>query len=252
MWDGINTDAATIAKICKPGDLIAYYIDGKYAWTAQEIALFSGHPMVTITCTGSHAADVGDVETGDMTPSGGASWVEDRIKAGYARPSLYTSLSVVENIRIATGANILQKNYDLWVADYDNKTASVYVGSAAKQFKNTAYYDESEVYDDLWPHRTVVGAVTTVASRPKWPLGQLLVLGNKGNAVQAMQEGLSWSGLHTIGGIATDGVFGTKTEASVRAYQAYAGISVDGKPGNQTRASMIGKKLLNSAGQAID
>ena len=40
MWDGVNSDAVAIKKLIKPGDLVAYYIDGRFAWSKTEISLF--------------------------------------------------------------------------------------------------------------------------------------------------------------------------------------------------------------------
>ena len=75
MYDGIRTDARTIAKLIKPGDLVAYYVDGAYAWTEDEIALFPKNIHVTITVIGN-SADVADCETGDMSETEVKDWID--------------------------------------------------------------------------------------------------------------------------------------------------------------------------------
>src|ERR1700744_2245309 len=130
MWDGVNSDARYIKSIIKPGDLIAYYIDGAFAWTPAEIALFPNNIHVTITVLGN-PADVADCETGDMTPASAANWGRDQRNKGYYRPPIYRSCSMMSDVRQTTGNLVMGRDWDAWVADYDNKTDQVYAGAAA-------------------------------------------------------------------------------------------------------------------------
>jgi hypothetical protein len=254
MYDGINTDAATIARVIKPGDKLAYYNDGRYAWTKEEIALFPNNEHVTITVLGG-AADVCDCETGDMTPDEAAAWVRKRKLAGYLRPTVYRSLALMKDIRNATGGLIMGKDWDSWVADYDNSPTNVYEGAAAKQYRSTAGYDVSEVYDENWPHRSAPVPPKPVVTiiHPTWPAGLTLVLGNKGNAVQALQTALSNSGIPGVRGIAKDGVFGEQTRTAVRNFEVDQKLTLDADglalAGPQVRGKLINLGLLNSAGQ---
>jgi hypothetical protein len=257
-YDGINTDAETIKKIIKPGDVVMYYIDGRYAWSAAEIALFPHNLHVTITVLGGNA-DVADCETGDMTPEQAATWVVKRKAAGYDRPTIYRSLAGMPDIRKATGSLVMGKDWDAFVADYDRVPTQVYAGAAAKQYKNTAGYDVSEIYDDAWPHRSSgfnklppsPPIITTV--KPKWPSGLTLVLGNKGNAVEALQQALANSGIDGVRAIASDGVFGLQTRTAVRNFEVVEKLSLDADglalAGPQVRGKLINLALLNSAGQ---
>ena len=247
MWDGIRQDAKTIAKFIKPGEKVAYYIDGLFFWTSDEIALFPHNEHVTITVLGN-PADVADAETGDMSPASAADWVRRQKAAGYWRPTIYRSLDVMQDIRNTTGNLVMGKDWDAWVADYDNNTQNVYPGSAVKQFRNTSDFDENEIYDDGWPHRTnhVVAPITS----PRWPAGALLLFGNRGNSVQAMQKALSLSGIRGVRGISVDGNFGGQTLIGLKNFQAEEGLIIDGEAGNQTRNALIHLNLLNSAGQA--
>jgi hypothetical protein len=259
MYDGVNTDAKTIAKIIQPGDKVAYYIDGRYAWTPEEIALFPDNEHVTITALGSNA-DACDCETGDMTPASAAAWVRKQKGAGYFRPTIYRSFSLMADIRKATGNLIMGKDWDAWVADYDNNPANNYPGAALKQYKNAEGYDESEIYDSEWPHRSDTAPAPTkpksgTVSTPKWPAGLTLVLGNKGNAVEALQKALATSGIPGVRAIGVDGKFGEQTRISVRNFEVAENLELDADglalAGPQVRGQLIHLGLLNAAGQAI-
>lgn len=63
----------------------------------------------------------------------------------------------------------------------------------------------------------------------------LLRIGSSGNAVRELQLALASLG-YDVGPI--DGIFGPKTDAAVRAFQADAGITVDGLVGPITRAAL--------------
>lgn len=248
MYDGLNTDAQVISKIIKPGDKVAYYVDGLFAWTPAEIALFPHNDHITITVFGN-PADVADCESGDMTPNAAADWVRRRRAAGYFRPTVYRSLSGMPDLRQATGNLIMGQDWDSWVADFDNSTSSVYPGSAAKQYRSLDDRDVSEIYDAAWPHR-VLSQSTAPVTAPKWMSGVVLQKSSRGHAVQALQKALSGSGIYGVRGILVDGIFGDQTTTSVRNYQAHAGIPVDGIAGAQTRSALISDGFLNSAGQA--
>lgn len=249
MYDGVNTDAKTIAKLVKPGDKVAYYIDGLFAWTAEEIALFQFNEHITITVLGN-PADVADCETGDMTPDSAAVWVRKQRAAGYYRPTVYRSLAMMGDLRAATGNLVMGKDWDSWVADYDNSQDTVYAGSAAKQYKSANGYDESAIFDPAWPHRVISATVAPVSS-PKWPAGVVLQLGAKGNATLALQKALADSEIYGVRGIARDGVFGEQTQTAVKNFEASQHLTVDsGIAGSQVRSALIRIGAMNSAGQA--
>jgi fibronectin type III domain protein len=161
MYDGINAFAAGIAKSFPDAALVAGYINGAYAWTQAEWNLFphANHVRITITAS-ADAGDVLDVEAGNATPGQTAGWIKRRKAAGYYRPSIYCSLSVIPAVRRGTGAYILGRDYDIWVADWTGSPHQVTAPGrpvatcSATQYENTAKYDVSIVYDGGWPHRT--------------------------------------------------------------------------------------------------
>jgi hypothetical protein len=154
MYDGIYPDAATIAALHP--QMVAGYLDGSWAWSAEDWGYFpSSTVKVQIVVTASaNEGDVLDVENGDATPAQTEGWIRMRKAAGYYRPTIYCNLSTVPAVRSGTGPYVLGTDYDLWVADYDDSTASVYSNSVATQYETTDDWDVSAVYDDEWPHRT--------------------------------------------------------------------------------------------------
>jgi hypothetical protein len=154
MPDGINSLAPGIAKTFPGTNWVAGYLNGTFVWSQADWDLFPHANHVTITVTAS--ADIGDVldvETGDATPPQAEAWIAMRKAAGLYRPTIYCNLSTVPAVRAGTGKYVLGTDYDLWIAVFDNSTASPYAGCAAKQYESTTNYDLSEVYDVDWPHR---------------------------------------------------------------------------------------------------
>ena len=61
----------------------------------------------------------------------------------------------------------------------------------------------------------------------------LLKLGSRGNDVMTLQN--------LLGGLTVDGIFGKKTQAAVRAFQAARGLKADGIVGKLTWAALLGE-----------
>lgn len=64
-----------------------------------------------------------------------------------------------------------------------------------------------------------------------------LKIGSSGGEVTAIQQMLKCPGYYTLN---IDGSFGSKTDASVRAYQKANGLIVDGVVGKQTWTKLLG------------
>ncbi len=153
MYDGINALAAGIARSFPKAAMVAGYLNGQFAWSQAEWALFPNAHHVTISITaGANVGDVLDVESGDATPDQTAGWIAMRKAAGLYRPTIYCSLDVIPAVRVGTGRYILDKDYDIWVANFTGVPHQV-PGCAATQYESTANYDVSAVYDTAWPHR---------------------------------------------------------------------------------------------------
>jgi hypothetical protein len=124
-------------------------------WTSAEIDRFLKVPTILIaTRATDNFGDVLDVENGDATASQAEGWIAMRMRAGYHRPTIYTSLSNVPAVRAGTGKYVLGVDYDLWVASWTGSPHQI-AGAAATQYANVGtLYDLSAVYDAEWPHRT--------------------------------------------------------------------------------------------------
>jgi hypothetical protein len=103
----------------------AGYIDGPNSeWPVSAFTQLRalGVVVVEITVTGAHAADVADIENGDLTPEGGAEWAEGEHKAGRF-PCLYVNRGNKGATHTACKARGLtlgvDKDYAFWVATLD-------------------------------------------------------------------------------------------------------------------------------------
>lgn len=160
MYDGINSLAPGIARRFPRTAMVAGYINGNFAWTRADWDLFPHADKVEITVTASaDAGDVLDVEPGNAAPDQAADWIRRRKASGYYRPSIYCNLATVPAVRQGTGAYILARDYDIWVADWTGSPHEVTApglpraACSVTQYRNTADYDVSVVYDAGWPHR---------------------------------------------------------------------------------------------------
>jgi hypothetical protein len=190
MYDGINALAAGIAKSFPDAAMVAGYINGDYAWTQADWDLFphANHVQITITAS-ADAGDVLDVEPGNAAPEQTAGWIEMRKASGYYRPTIYCNLSTVPAVRQGTGAYILGRDYDIWVADWTGSPHEVTAPGtpaamcSATQYESTENYDVSVVYDEGWPHRTAP------ATKPPAEPTDI-----KATAVTATSVTLTWNG----------------------------------------------------------
>lgn len=71
-----------------------------------------------------------------------------------------------------------------------------------------------------------------------WPQGTVLREGDTGDAVKVLQTALRDSKIKGVRGITVDGAFGPQTLTSVRNFQSYKKLAVDGIAGAQTRAAL--------------
>jgi hypothetical protein len=103
--------------------------------------------------------DVLDVETGDATPAQAPGWIRMRRAAGYHRPTIYCSASVIPAVRKATGSLQLGVDYDIWAASWSGGPHQV-PGCALTQYYNepSQAYDLTVIYDEGWPHRKAPAA----------------------------------------------------------------------------------------------
>jgi hypothetical protein len=157
MLDGINSDAPTAAAAMNahPGQFsfIAGYVDGLYAWSAAQWALFPHATHVRIAVFAStNDGHVLDCEPGNQGDPGQAvDWVLMRRAAG-VDPTVYCGRNTWwPTIRADFRARgVPEPHY--WVADYgvDQNNPQIPAGAIALQFADAGPYDLS-VVADYWP-----------------------------------------------------------------------------------------------------
>jgi hypothetical protein len=152
-------DSVTAGDIPTSAQVVAGYIDGDYAWSADDWKRFPDADKVLITVTGSLTANVADVENGDMDPSQALKWIEDKQREGKRGCTIYCTLASLEAVWGACRGHA----YYIWVADWTDSPHTV-AGTVATQYQNFGdSYDLSMVYSQEW-----LDAVTS-ANDP-WPL----------------------------------------------------------------------------------
>jgi hypothetical protein len=141
-------DAVTPGNIPASAQLVAGYLNGPYAWSANDWARFPNAVHVGISVRGNfYDGHVLDVEVGDATPAEAVPWVQRRRQAG-TDPSVYCNASTWPSVRQAfQQAGVAEPHY--WIAKYDNDP-TLPAGAVAKQHTNTAAWDLSSVAD-YWP-----------------------------------------------------------------------------------------------------
>jgi hypothetical protein len=152
MLDGINSDAAAMARYPGAIELVGGYDDGRYAWSAADWALFpnSIHVHIAVFST-TNSGHILDVEPGNATPAQSVDWVLMRRKAG-ADPTVYMNTSTWPVVRAAFQARgVPQPHY--WVAQYDGNP-TIPTGAIGKQYADNIMlgkpWDISAVAD-YWP-----------------------------------------------------------------------------------------------------
>lgn len=134
-------------------DLVAYYIDGRYATSEAAVrARFPNAIPVAISAIGTNQGIVGDVEPECMSIPQSIGWVQLRRRAGFD-PSLYVNETYGWNPCKAAFAQAGVPQPHWWVADYDG-IPIIPVGAVAKQYENPSlthgHFDLS-VALDYWP-----------------------------------------------------------------------------------------------------
>jgi hypothetical protein len=156
MGDGVASDATYIHDTYPHIPYVAGYDNGPEEWSDADWALFPDAVHIHIVTSAEiNDGDVLDVESQDANPVDAPGWVKLRKGAGYFRPSIYCSFSVVPAVTAACGLAGLQLgvDYDLWVAQWTGSPHEV-AGASAVQYKSEASIDFSVVYDKAWPHRS--------------------------------------------------------------------------------------------------
>ena len=142
-------DAVTPRNIPASAEMVAGYVDGRYAWSAADWARFPGAVKVKIAVFAStNDGHVLDVERGNATPVEAPGWVLKRRAAG-VDPTVYCSAAAWPAVREAfAAAHVPEPHW--WIAAYPGIGATLYPGTVAHQYADPGPYDVS-VVADYWP-----------------------------------------------------------------------------------------------------
>ncbi len=241
MYDSVNASAIH-ASFPSP-DIVAGYVDGRYAWAATDWSLFPAAQHVTITVLGQAGANVVDCETGDLTPSQAASWAQAEIAAG-RRPTIYCNTSTWPSVNAAlTGLGISLGSVDFWVAQYDG-VAEIPAGAVAKQYQSTAQYDIS-LTNGSWPSQTAPAPPPPPPSWTNYPTPNLkfvtltVLIDANGNGWCPIPEGVAADDIVSVVPVDID-------PAQINTYAPiprFAGVTSDNKlvfSGLQTPSATYG------------
>lgn len=156
-------DSTSPWDIPRNAQMVAYYVDGRYAWPQAWLDLFPNAVKVGISAIGQRTAVVGDVEVGCIWPPANAvPWVRRARADGYD-PTIYVNeLNDWLPVRQAFwAAGEPEPHY--WTARY-NGVAQVPDGAVARQYAHP--HDGDGIADKPWE----TGAhYDKSAVRPHWP-----------------------------------------------------------------------------------
>lgn len=130
-YDAVN--ARNLVQFNPP--CILYPIDGQYAWSEEDLALFPNAKRISYSVA-NNRADVADIEPGAMTFD---QWRQGLQRVGYFSRS-----------RLAQARQIFPSR-SYFVADYTGIEPTTFEPNVVGyQYLNTTTYDESVVLDSFW------------------------------------------------------------------------------------------------------
>ena len=152
-------DAVTPSNIPAEAQMVAGYVDGRYAWSSADWARFPGAVKVKIAVFPStNDGHVLDVERGNATPAEAPGWVLKRRAAG-VDPTVYCSATAWPTVRAAfAAAHVPEPHW--WIAAYPGIGAILYPGTVAHQYADQGLCDLS-VVADYWPGVDKAPSTTT-------------------------------------------------------------------------------------------
>lgn len=140
-------DSTTPWDIPRDAKLIAYYVDGLYAWPSHWFGMFPDAEFVSISAIGVRTAQVGDVEVGCIWPPAKAVPWTLRARADGFDPTIYVNeLNDWLPVRQAFwAAGVAEPHY--WVARY-NGVREIPPGAVGRQFAHP--HDGDGIADRPW------------------------------------------------------------------------------------------------------
>ena len=241
-------DSVNVSHLPAGYDAYLGYADGEFATAGQLAVAFPAARRVILTVTGATLeADGADVESGDLTPAGGAAWAARKLQAEPgSRPVLYASVSVIPALLEAWAEHSFTRGQVRLLSAHYGLGPHI-CGPGSCEFPGI----DAEVDGTQWTdtYRTPAGIIidmsmlrddffnqsTSETERLVQELG-IVRQGDAGAAVRTVQ-GLCGARGHPV---MIDGAFGPATLAVVREIQLKALITTDGIVGPQTWPVLLG------------
>jgi hypothetical protein len=251
MFDSVDTPLLPAGDFAYAG-----YADGRFANLNQIRARFPGKNILSIAVFARDNADCLDIETGDATPAQAAGWVFRQFARKSARPCLYASASVMQDVLTAMNAAGIHRNsLRLWSAHYTD-IPHICGPSSCRQMSQDAdgtqwtdraggiNLDESLLLPDFFG----TAAPPAISSLTQAQMEAIM------NALPVLNKGMTDSSLphwyirrlqlllHGIYGVyngSIDGIYGPSTASAVRTFQNAQGLAPDGIAGPDTWAKAI-------------
>lgn len=238
----IMYDSALNASFPPGAYAYAAYADGavgdqpNYSWI---VSAFPAARHLSIAVFPATDADVLDMEAGAASPADFPAWHARQVKRGIARPAAYASAGLMESgvLPAVAAAGIPRGAVRLWSAHYaaphlcgPGTCGLLSTDADATQFTPRALgrtLDQSVLAAGFFPGAGILAGIPEVRK------------GSPGRQAVANWQGLLVAHGHDIGvsglrGDGIDGVFGDLTDTATRAFQAAAGLAVDGIAGPET------------------
>jgi hypothetical protein len=160
MTDLIAYDSTRPALIPADAAGILVYGDGKFEWTAEDLARFPKARRRSITVTGDPSCNILDVENGDARPSD----VPNFLRAWkHEHPhgedgTIYCSRDTLAEVQLSLYP--IGLTFNLWLATLDGSQPRTIENPATSRLVAVQYaggpdadYDVSVVYDRSWLRR---------------------------------------------------------------------------------------------------
>lgn len=168
-------DSTTARDIPQWVDGVGGYVNGNFAWSPADWALFADKPQIRYNVTGDpERGNAADIEAGDMTPENAVIWYTTRAHMNAPNLAVYVNRDNID----AVMAEIERFNPFIILTTLDGTCPQFYHGHklAAVQFagpdQTGGHYDLTIVYDDDFhpaphngPDSVIIATARTVANK---------------------------------------------------------------------------------------
>ena len=197
-------DSVYAANIPADAQVVAGYVDGTYAWSAQDWARFSGKTLVRICVwNNTYGADVIDVEGGNNDANGAVPWVKAKWERGET-PTVYCYSDAgpegyrVSDVRAACDAAGVKRPL-IWITRAGDGSSFDPTGDTeivALQYEFDGAYDVSVIAND-WPRENITNTTgdTGITYLTKADFDKFVADTN--NTIEAIKARLAIDAHHT-------------------------------------------------------